>query len=771
MRDKRILEIIEQSKKNHNTKTGLFLEKYIGYYSMPIEENFILYESFNGQGIIDNPYGLFKAFQKRNDFKEYTHIWVLDDFESNWFMITELSIYPNVRFVKYGSDEYLKYLSVCKILINNCTFPPYFTKKDEQIYINTWHGITLKKLGYDVPNSNMDLGNTIRNFLSADYHITANSFMTNIMLHSYKLDGIYNGTIIEEGQPRIDLGFVKKTYVIEKLRSYGIEIDLNKKVILYAPTWTGTLSNPNSVDVSSIDKIIDKSKYQILYKLHHVNYRKDKRYIPSSMDTNELLSICDIVITDYSSIAFDARSYNKCVIYYLPNNEQYLLEHGLYSQPNNNVAYNIETLKVMLDHTDSLSVDYYNQPICASRILSILLDKTHGRLVCANLNKIKLLFYIGDFKPNGVTTSFMSLTNNLDYSKFDVSLIVLNKKDEWYKSVINSLNSNIRVLCRAGTYSQTLIEECAKDITLQLGIGSQELRSLLPEGMYRREFKRCFGISKFDKLINFTGYSPFYSYLFMFGSGEKIVWLHNDMIKDRDRDVNGTKPLFTTLSSVFSTYPYYDRLVSASKEIMYVNIRNFPAILRKKFKYAHNTLDYARILKLSTTDNGFNVDSSNINFVTCGRLSYAKNHEALIKAFNKFSDKYKNVKLYIIGDGELKDKLLDIAGESVCLVGYTDNPFYLMKQCNCFIFPSIYEGQGIALMEARVLGLPIIVSDLPKMKGIFLKDGQYNIHGFDEKAIYDGLEAYMHNYVKSNIFNYKKYNAESYKEFEVAICG
>ena len=771
MRNKRILEIIEQSKKNHNTKTGLFLEKYLKYYSMPVIENCILYESFNGQGVIDNPYGLFRAFQKRNDFKKYTHIWVLDDFESNWFMITELSSYSNVRFVKYGSDDYLKYLSVSKYLINNCTFPPYFTKKDEQIYINTWHGVTMKKLGYDVPNSNMELGNTLRNFLSADYHITANKFMTEVMLHSYKLDGIYGGTIIEEGQPRTDLGYTKRSYVLEKLRSYGIEIQPNKKIILYAPTWSGTLSNPAHIDISAVDAAIDKSKYQILSKLHHVNYHKDKRFIPSSMDTNELLSVCDIVITDYSSIAFDAQTYNKCVIYYLPNDDEYRANHGLMTAPTTNVAYNIETLKVMLNHVDYLPITHYDQPICAGKILSILLDGLQGNLVYANLNKIKLLFYIGDFKPNGVTTSFMSLAKNLDYSKFDVSLIVLNKKDEWYRNVINTLNPNIRVLCRAGTYAQTLLEECAKDVTLQLGIGTPELRTMLPGEMFQREFRRCFGITQFDKLINFTGYSPFYSYLFMFAAGEKIVWLHNDMVKDRDRDVQGIKPLYATLSSVFTTYPYYDKLISASKEIMNVNIKNFPNLPRRKFGYAHNTLDYEKILKLSSVDNGVYVDPQKINFVTCGRLSYAKNHEALIRAFNRFAKYNNSVELYIIGDGELKDQLSEIAGDHVHLVGHLNNPFYLIKQCDCFVFPSLYEGQGIALMEARVLGLPIVVSDLPKMKGIFFKGGQYNIGGFSEQDIYDGLVEFLHGNIKNKAFNYKKYNAESYKEFEKAICG
>lgn len=772
MKNKKILNIIEQSKKKHSTKNALFLEKYIKYYELPVKENHILYESFCGQGIIDNPYALFKSFMKRDDFKKYVHIWVVDNFEEKWFQIIEYSKYSNIRFVSYGSDEYLLYLSTAKYLINNCTFPTYFTKKDEQVYVNTWHGIAFKCLGYDVPNSRLTLGNTMRNFLSADYMLSANEHMTNVYLKGYKLDGIYNGTIIEEGQPRNDLSYTNKKYVIEKLKSFGIEIDTGKKIILYAPTWSGTLSSPKAIDYDKVLNLVDENKYQVLCKSHHVNYSKKKIHIPSAMDTNELLSICDVLITDYSSIAYDFMQLGKPVIYYMPDYEEYKKTQGTYFEWENNVAYNLQTLKVYLNHIEELTITPLPSVICSDKILSMIIDGKEGKKVKCKNDKIKLLFYVGDFKPNGVTTSFMSLANSIDYNKFDVSLIVLNKKEPLYVKTINDINPNVRVLCRAGTYAQTLLEECAKDITLELGIGTEELDRLLPREMYKREFKRCFGLSNFDKLINFTGYSPFYSYLFINADGEKIIWQHNDMILDRERNINGNMPLFTPLSAVFSTYKYYNKLISASKEVMKINIRGFPDIPIERFYYAHNTLDFNRIKTLSVRESDMLIDKEKINFVNNGRLSTAKNQTALIHAFNKFSEENPQCELYIVGDGELKTELEQIAGEHVHLVGFKSNPFNLMKECDYFIFPSLYEGQGISLLEARVLGLPIVVSDLPKMKGIFLSDdyAQYNIQGFSEEHILDGLNACLNGEVLSYPFDAEKYNSESYKEFEEVIC-
>lgn len=772
-----ILKIIEDSKSSHNNKNSLFLEKYLGYYNLQVQGDIILYESFNGQGMIDNPYGIFKELYHNHKYDKYDgysnlkHVWVLDNFDVNWYVIME---YPDVTFVKYGSDEYLYYLSVAKYLINNCTFPTYFIKKDNQIYVNTWHGIPIKKLGYDVPNSNFMLGNTMRNFLSANYMISANDFMTEVYNKSYKLENIYDGKILTCGLPRCEVT-ISRQKVIEKLNSFGVNINPNKKVILYAPTWSGDLSNPKEIDYQKVFKCVDTSKYQILYKPHHVNYRKKPEFIPPAMDTNELLSITDVLITDYSSIAFDFMEYHKPIIFYIDYKSDYKKTHGIYFDwDNKNVVTNTDTLKVYLSNVDRIRpikprkeyMIVHDTDTIIEHIFNDTNKLNNNKLNNDNHKKTRLLFYVGDFKPNGVTTSFLSLSNNIDYNKYDVTLIALTKKDALYQKFINNLNPNIRVLARAGTYAQTLLEECSKNITLQKGIGTDYLYNLLPKEMYKREFKRCFGLTQFDKLINFTGYSPFYSYFFMNANGEKIVWLHNDMIQDQNRIVDDKKPLYQTLATVFTTYPYYDKLISASKEIMDVNIKSFPD---GNHYYAHNTLDYEKILKLSNISNGTELGDG-IHFINNGRLSYAKNQKELILAFNEFSSIHPECHLWIIGGGELESELKSVASENVHILGYQENPYYTMKQGDYFIFPSLYEGQGISLLEARVLGLPIIVSDLPKMKGIFLKGGQYNIHGFDKEAILRGLNMAYKKKVHKKKFDYKQYNLESYKEFEDAIC-
>ncbi len=146
--------------------------KYAQYYNeCKVQENCILYEAFYGRGILCNVHGLFTAFSRRDDFQQYTHLWVIDDFSENEGILEELKKYSNVKFILFQSDEYYKALATAKYLVNNSTFPTVFTKKKEQIYINPWHGIPLKNMGYDEVGGNNSVANTIRNFVMADYII------------------------------------------------------------------------------------------------------------------------------------------------------------------------------------------------------------------------------------------------------------------------------------------------------------------------------------------------------------------------------------------------------------------------------------------------------------------------------------------------------------------------------------------------------------------------------------------------------------------------
>lgn len=100
-----------------------------------------------------------------------------------------------------------------------------------------------------------------------------------------------------------------------------------------------------------------------------------------------------------------------------------------------------------------------------------------------------------------------------------------------------------------------------------------------------------------------------------------------------------------------------------------------------------------------------------------GRFSAQKNHFFLIDIFKKLHNIQPNSKLILVGDGELKEKIIkkikDLRLEnSVILTGVRDDVNEIMQGFDVFLLPSIYEGLGIVAIEAQAAGLTTIVSDV-----------------------------------------------------------
>ena len=104
------------------------------------------------------------------------------------------------------------------------------------------------------------------------------------------------------------------------------------------------------------------------------------------------------------------------------------------------------------------------------------------------------------------------------------------------------------------------------------------------------------------------------------------------------------------------------------------------------------------------------------NFINVGRLNRQKGQWFLIRSFRKVVNQHENARLFILGDGTLKNELKDLINElnlneKVFLLGVQENVFPYLKNSNCFIFSSLWEGLPIVLIEALSMNLPIISTD------------------------------------------------------------
>ena len=104
-------------------------------------------------------------------------------------------------------------------------------------------------------------------------------------------------------------------------------------------------------------------------------------------------------------------------------------------------------------------------------------------------------------------------------------------------------------------------------------------------------------------------------------------------------------------------------------------------------------------------------------FLFVGRIETKKNVKTLVKAFKKISDDYPHIQLVLAGKtGVGGAEILSAAkNKNIVVTGYITeaDKQALLKNCLCFVFPSVFEGFGIPLLEAMGAGVPIIASKIP----------------------------------------------------------
>ncbi len=159
-------------------------------------------------------------------------------------------------------------------------------------------------------------------------------------------------------------------------------------------------------------------------------------------------------------------------------------------------------------------------------------------------------------------------------------------------------------------------------------------------------------------------------------------------------------------------YPKADLIIANSNGNRVDLIKNFN--IKKNIITIHNPFDIEKIQNLSKEKIDFKIEKDDFIFITIGRLDVGKNHQLIIKAFSKL--KNINAKLLILGDGELRDDLLNLIEnlklqDKIFLIGFDVNPYKYLSKSDCFIFGSNHEGFPNVLIEALSCGLPIISTD------------------------------------------------------------
>lgn len=204
-------------------------------------------------------------------------------------------------------------------------------------------------------------------------------------------------------------------------------------------------------------------------------------------------------------------------------------------------------------------------------------------------------------RNNGITSSFLNLMNNIDYDKYDVSCFTATPHAKEVLKNLKKVNENVRFLFKPGLPVYKINEVYRDKLIHNRGERGILGKKLYPERAYIREHNRLFGKTNFDYVIDFSGYSLYWAkFLLAANAKRKICYMHNDLLSDSERKVNGRRPHRINLRGLFSVYHRFDKLVSVSKGTMELNRKNLIKYADyNKFDYVMNSINPEKILQIN----------------------------------------------------------------------------------------------------------------------------------------------------------------------------
>ena len=192
-----------------------------------------------------------------------------------------------------------------------------------------------------------------------------------------------------------------------------------------------------------------------------------------------------------------------------------------------------------------------------------------------------------------------------------------------------------------------------------------------------------------------------------------ILSVHNDVGSTRNR---GWRKRFVVTRLFPICFKCADRTVACSKEIA-DELVDECSLAREKSVVIYNGLDLEKIKENASKLPAKPLcDKGEKLIVSVGRLAQQKGQWHLIRAVKLLRDQGIPIKLVILGEGELRNKLEELVKEasledSVFLPGFVENPHQYMKRADAVVFPSLYEGFSNAIEEALACEVPVISTD------------------------------------------------------------
>ncbi len=345
---------------------------------------------------------------------------------------------------------------------------------------------------------------------------------------------------------------------------------------------------------------------------------------------------------------------------------------------------------------------------------------------------VRVLQISGNMNMGGQETFIMNVYRNVDRSKIQFDFVVHSKERGYYDDEIEKLGGRIY---RITPMTKNIFKHC------------KELKNVIKKGKYEIVHRHTSSSIVFIDLLIAK----------ICGVKKRIVHSHNNLSKN------------VILHKIFR--PFLNLL---STDKMACSIEAAKWLFGNKYckcaEVVNNGVELTKFLFNKEIRNlirkKYDVED-NIIIGHVGRFDYQKNHNYILKIFSKVIEKNDKYRLWLVGEGAIKEEIKQKAKEEniekyIKFFGIVDNVNELLQGMDIFVFPSIYEGLGISLVEAQISGLKCIVSENIQNEAIItnnvkmIKLEQDNLWCKEIEEIQNGYNRQIKIDDKVDSFNIKK---------------
>lgn len=333
--------------------------------------------------------------------------------------------------------------------------------------------------------------------------------------------------------------------------------------------------------------------------------------------------------------------------------------------------------------------------------------------------KKRILFLIHDLGVGGAEKVLVNLVNNMDRSKFDISVIAL---------------------FGGGVNEQFL----APDITF---------RAVFPKSIPgNSKIMKLFTPGQLHKLCVREPYDIEVSYLE--GPSARVIsgcpceetklvsWIHGELhTKER------MAASFRSQAEAQQCYERFDQVVCVSQHVK----DDFSALveLHHPCSVLYNTVESGKIIELSNELTHCRFETDVLHLIAVGKITKAKGIDRLLRIMKRLlSDGYR-AKLHLLGVGPYEEEAKAYIAENqmenaVIFHGYQTNPYKYVKKCDLFVCASLSEGFSTAATEALIVGTPVCTVEVSGMKEMLGDNDEWGIvTENNEEALYQGIKSLL----------------------------